>query len=381
LITRISVIGITAITAALVILLSAFNGIEEMITKLYSEFDPDLSIRIVKGKSFDESRMNFIHLSEVDGVERIAKGAEEEVILKHEDKWANATLLGVDSNFLSITKMEEHIIEGKGDLLVKNEPAALIGASLLDKLEGFIPANVGHESLIFYAPKRKIKIGPGKNPFFMQSFKLNGRYNFNREVNASSVILPLEAVQKFTESHARLTVVFVDVRNGKLRSVQEEIQNFLGSDFSVKSNLEKNELIFKTSKSEKLIVILILVFIFILAAFNLVASLIMLFVEKKNDMNTLFNMGADRSLIFRIFFIEGLLIAFKGILLGALIGYGVCFLQIQFGLLTMPNTGGEVFPMALSFKDGLLIFALVSVLSIIFSYFPVKYLVKNSLTN
>jgi lipoprotein-releasing system permease protein len=381
LITRISVIGITAITAALVILLSAFNGIEEMITKLYSEFDPDLSIRIVKGKSFDESRINFIHLSEVDGVERIAKGAEEEVILKHEDKWANATLLGVDSNFLSITKMEEHIIEGKGDLLVKNEPAALIGASLLDKLEGFIPANVGHESLIFYAPKRKIKIGPGKNPFFMQSFKLNGRYNFNREVNASTVILPLEAVQKFTEGHARLTVVFVDVRNGKLRSVQEEIQNFLGSDFSVKSNLEKNELIFKTSKSEKLIVILILVFIFILAAFNLVASLIMLFVEKKNDMNTLFNMGADRSLIFRIFFIEGLLIAFKGILLGALIGYGVCFLQIQFGLLTMPNTGGEVFPMALSFKDGLLIFALVTVLSIIFSYFPVKYLVKNSLTN
>jgi lipoprotein-releasing system permease protein len=335
----------------------------------------------VKGKSFDESRINFIHLSEVDGVERIAKGVEEEVILKHEDKWANATLLGVDSNFLSITKMEEHVIEGKGDLLVKNEPAALIGASLLDKLEGFIPSNVGHESLIFYAPKRKIKIGPGKNPFFMQSFKLNGRYNFNREVNATTVILPLEAVQKFTESHARLTVIFVDVRKGKLRSVQEEIQNFLGKDFSVKSNLEKNELIFKTSKSEKLIVILILVFIFILAAFNLVASLIMLFVEKKNDMNTLFNMGADRSLIFRIFFIEGLLIAFKGILLGALIGYGVCFLQIQFGLLTMPNTGEEVFPMALSFKDGVLIFALVSVLSIVFSYFPVKYLVKNSLTN
>lgn len=379
LITRISIVGITAITAALIILLSAFNGIEEMITKLYSEFDPDLNVRITKGKTFEASRIDLEQLYKIRGVERVAPAIEEEVILKHEDKWANATLFGVDSQFLSITNMKGHLLEGDAKLYADNEPAAIIGASLLDKLDAFIPSNVGHETLIFYAPKKRIRIAPGKNPFFMKPFKVNGRYNFNREVNASTVLLPIDAVREFTGSEGRLSVVFIDVEKGQLYFVQEEVKRILGPQFKVQSNLEKNELIFKTSKSEKMIVILILTFIFILAAFNLVASLIMLFVEKKNDMQTLISMGADHKLIFRIFFLEGLLVAAKGIIFGGLIGYAICIAQIQFGLLTMPNTGGEEFPMAISVRDGAIIFALVSSLSVLFSYFPVKYLVKNTL--
>ena len=122
----------------------------------------------------------------------------------------------------------------------------------------------------------------------------------------------------------------------------------------------------------------ILVFIFILAAFNLIASITMLFVEKKEDIHILKSMGADGKLIFRIFFYEGLLIAAKGIVFGLILGYGVCFLQLQFGLLEMPNSFGEVFPIMLTVKDGLLILFLVSSLSFLASYFPVKMLLKRN---
>lgn len=349
-----------------------------MIEKLYSEFDPDLSIRVKEGKSFNENRIDTTSITKLSEVNAIAFALEEEVILKHEDKWTNASLLGVDPSFLKIAEMDSHMVEGLPSLNEKGESYALIGASLLDKLDGFIPVNVGHESLIFYAPKRQIKFGLGRNPFYMKMFKLNGRYNYNREVNASTVILPIDEVRRFINQANRASVLFVDVKEKKLSSTKEAVQQIVGKDFEVKTNFEKNELIFKTSKSEKLVVILILAFIFILAAFNLVASLIMLYVEKKNDVRTLSNMGASRSLLFKIFFFEGLLIAGKGILIGGVLGYAICAVQLNWGLLTMPNTGGEVFPIALSFKDGLFIFSLVSVLSLIFSYLPVRYLLRTN---
>lgn len=349
-----------------------------MIEKLYSEFDPDLSVRIKEGKSFDQTRIDTARINKLPELNAVAFALEEEVILKHEDKWTNATLMGVDPSFLKIAEMDSHMVEGLPSLSEKGESYALIGASLLDKLDGFIPVNVGHESLVFYAPKRQIKFGLGRNPFYMKMYKLNGRYNYNREVNASTVILPIDEVRGFINQPNRASVLFVDVVGRNPKSTKEAVQAIVGKDFEVKTNFEKNELIFKTSKSEKLVVILILAFIFILAAFNLVASLIMLYVEKKNDVRTLSNMGASRSLLFKIFFFEGLLIAGKGIVIGGVLGYAICAVQLNWGLLTMPNTGGEVFPIALSFKDGLFIFSLVSALSLIFSYLPVRYLLRNN---
>jgi lipoprotein-releasing system permease protein len=154
------------------------------------------------------------------------------------------------------------------------------------------------------------------------------------------------------------------------------LQQVLGKDFLVRTNYEKNELIYKTSRSEKMIVVIILVFIFILAAFNLIASITMLFVEKKDNLRTLAAMGATERSLFGIFFLEGLLISGKGILIGFVLGYAVCFLQISQAWLVMPNSGGEAFPIALNFSDGLLILCLVTSLSLAFSYFPVRLLMK-----
>lgn len=376
-ITLISVIGITLITAALVILLSAFNGIERMIEQLYSDFDPDIAISSSEGKTFDEESIRLEDVLKVEGIAEVSRAIDEIVVLKHEQKWVNARMVGVDSSFLSISKMKGHIVDGEPIIHNSKGEFGIIGATLLDKLGGFIPENIGYESIQIYAPKRDAKVRLGSNPFHMQLLNISSRMNFNREVNAEKIVVPIDLARNLLNYKKDLNAIYVDVDSStSVDAVKQKLKEFLGEDFCVKTNYEKNELIYKTSKSEKMIVVIILVFIFILAAFNLIASLTMLFVEKKDNLNTLKAMGADHRSIFKIFFFEGLLISGRGIIFGLLLGYSICLVQLQFGLLTMPNSGGEAFPIALSFKDGLLIFGLVSILSLAFSYFPVRILMK-----
>lgn len=351
-----------------------------MIEKLYSDFDAPITIRSAQTKTFFESELNLNQLKQTVGVKQFSKATEETVVIKHEDKWANAQLLGVDSAFLTITKMSSHLVDGFPALYENNQSVGLIGASLLDKLGGYIPQAFGRESVIIYGPKRDMKMSVGRNPFHTQVIPIVGRMNFNREVNAENIVVPIELSRELLGyADNELSAIYVDVTDvSKKHTIKTTIQNQLGQQFVVKTNDEKNELIFQTSKTERLIVIVILVFIFILASFNLVASLTMLFVEKKEDISILKSMGADGQLIFRIFFYEGLLIAAKGIVFGLLLGYTVCVLQLQFGLLEMPNSYGEIFPIVLTLADGLMILFLVSILSFFASYFPVKMLLKRN---
>lgn len=367
------------ITAALIILLSAFNGIEGMIEKLYSDFDSDITIRSEVAKTFPESQIDFKALSIIDGVENSSKAIEEIVVLNHEKKRVNAVMVGVEESFLSFSKMDKHLVEGAGFLSKNDTEYGIIGASLLDKLGGFIPERVGYEEITVFAPKRDAKVRVGSNPFTTRRLSLAGRMNFNREVNAEKLIVPLSYARDVLNYSEDITAIYVDVKEGfENQSVKETIQQKLGKDFSVKTNYEKNELIFKTSKSEKLIVLIILLFIFILAAFNLVASLTMLFVEKKENVDTMISFGADKKTVFQIFFFEGILIAGKGIVFGLVLGYAICLAQLKWAILTMPNSGGEAFPIKLSLADGLLIVVLVSLLSFLFSYLPVRFLIKKN---
>lgn len=378
LITRISVVGIAAITAALIILLSAFNGIESMIESLYSEFDTDLTIRPAIGKTFNEGQFDKKWLK-TEGVNTYSFGIEETVVLKKDKKWTNAQLYAVDNKYLEITDMENHIINGEAKLQNKGVDLGIIGATLLDKLDGYIPENIGYERVVLYVPKNDIKIRPGKNPFRAKVLDLSGRINYNKEVNEQAIIVPLKLGQELLDAEDRLSAVYIDVKDEFASSdVKEDIQQKVGDQFIVKTNYEKNELIYKTSKSERIIVLIILLFIFVLAAFNLVASLTMLFVEKSDDVKTMQSFGASKSMLFKIFFFEGLLISAKGIIIGMLLGYLVSWLQIQFNLIEMPNSGGVAFPVVISWKDGVLIFSLVAILSTLFSYFPVRYLIRKN---
>lgn len=380
-ITRISVIGITLITAALVILLSAFNGIETMIENLYSEFDTDITVRVEKGKSFNEKRIDFDKLKKLEGVANTSKVVEEVVILKRDEKWVSAKLLGVEPSFLEMTNLPNHLIQGSAELTDGETSLGIIGAGVLEKLEGYIPKQVGRQSILCYVPKRDARIRPGKNPFETRNVELAGSMHYNREVNDEYMVVPLSLAKELMHYDQQISAIYLDAKPGVENSdLKKRVQQLVGKDFIVKTSYEKNELIFKTSKSERVIVLIILLFIFILAAFNLVASLTMLFVEKLENVRTMISFGTPRRYIFRIFFFEGLLISGKGILFGLLLGYGVCFLQLKFHLITMPNSNGEPFPISFSFADGVLIFSLVSLLSVFFSFMPVRYLIRKNIS-
>ena len=368
-------------TAVLVILISAFNGIESMVEDLYSEFDADIIIRSTKRKTFDQNTLNLKDIQSIQGVQATCRAVEEIVVLRHEKKWVNAKMIGVEDNYLQMAHVQKHMVDGFPHLTEKNVPTALIGAMLLQKLGGYIPTNAGHETLLCYFPKRDARVSVSSNPFRTQTITVAGRINYNKEVNESYIVLPLELASSMLGYNQDITAVYVSIKpTYDLEIIKEEIQQKIGGAFEVKTHLEKNELIYKTSKTEKLIVIAILVFVFILAAFNLVASLTMLYIEKKKNIITLQSFGANESFIFRIFFYEGLLIAFKGVIYGIVIGISVCLVQIYGKLLVLPNTDNQPFPIELTFKDGLFVLVLVSILSIIASYFPVKYLVyKNRL--
>jgi lipoprotein-releasing system permease protein len=381
LITRISVIGISVTTASLIILLAAFNGIESMVEKLYSEFDSDIIIRSTQGKTFDNSKFPYKSLNQVKEITETSNAIEEIVVLRNEKKWVNATLIGVQPSFLKMANIPFHIVDGVPKIEEKNKPMGLIGAVLLDKLGGYIPQNTGFETILGYFPKREAKVSATSNPFHIQPITLAGRINYNKEINEKTLVVPIEFAAKTLNYGNDITAIYLSVdTNSSLENVKASIQKTIGNQYIVKTHLEKNELIYKTSKSEKLIVIAILIFIFILAAFNLVASLTMLYIEKKKNILTLESLGANEQFIFKIFFYEGLLIAFKGVLIGVLIGISICLAQYYGHILTIPNASNQAFPIKLRWTDVLFVFSIVSIISVLSSYLPVKYLVyKNKI--
>lgn len=378
-ITRVSVIGITVITAALVILIAAFNGIEQMVAQLYSAYDAPITIRSTQGKTFLENTLDLAAVRSTPGVKNVSRAVEETVILKKQKKWVNAHLVGVDAGYLKDCNLDKHLVDGIPTFLDDQQATAIIGATLLDKLDGYISELDGKEELLLYTPLREAKIGSRKSPFMIAPLTVVGKMNYNREVNASELLVPLDFARNQLNYTTDITALFVSLAEGSDPTiVKESLQQQLGSKFEVKTAAEKNELIFKTSRSEKRFVVLILVFIFILAAFNLVASLTMLFIEKKENIQTLIRIGATNQFIFRIFFFEGLLIAAKGIVIGLILGISICALQLNFAFLAMPNSNGEAFPIAFNWKDGLMILSLVSSLSFAASYLPVWYLIKKA---
>ncbi len=371
--------GIAVITAALVIILSAFNGIEQMVSKLYSDYDPAITMRSTQGKTFDSTTVNLQDVRSIPGVISVSKAIEETVIVKRGKKWINARMVGVDYSFLEACRLKDHLVDGYPVLEENGEPTAVIGATLLDKIDGYISELDGHDALTLYTPLRDASIARLKSPFKVSPLKVVGRMNYNKDVNASDLLVPLNYAEMQLNYGKDITAVYVHTDKEHLEAVKAALEAKFGKRFRVKTAAEKNELIFKTSESEKKIVVLILLFIFVLAAFNLVASLNMLFIEKKENIETMERFGATKAFIFRIFFFEGILIAFKGILIGLVLGTLVCVAQMQFGLLQMPNTNGEAFPVILQVKDVLFILGTVIVLSVLLSYFPVRYLVRKTI--
>jgi lipoprotein-releasing system permease protein len=379
LITAISIVGIAVTTAALVILISAFNGIEQMIDRMYSEFDTDLSIQAADTKTFNASQIDLKKIKTATGVKSLSRTIDELVIIKNGERWVNARLIGVDSTFLEMAKINKHLLNKEQ---IKDYSDFVIpGAGLQEKLQIGIDMENNYEPIVIYAPKRKISIKPGQNPFYLENTNVSAILNYNREVNSEIVLSSFDFASQLLQYENEYSSIWIDLNeSADLEQTKKSIQELVGSSFKVKTRIEKNELIYKTSQSEKIIVICILIFIFILSAFNLIASLTMLFVEKKKHIASLLSMGLTKKNIFSIFFIEGILISSIGLFVGLALGYLICFSQLYGNFIVLPGTT-ESFPINPTIMDGIMILFLVVFLTILFSYSTVHFLVRNNFSS
>jgi lipoprotein-releasing system permease protein len=255
------------------------------------------------------------------------------------------------------------------------------GAGLQEKLQIGIDMENNYDPIVIYAPKRKISIKPGQNPFYLENTNVSAILNYNREVNSEIVLSSFDFASQLLQYENEYSSIWIDLNeSADLEQTKKSIQELVGSSFKVKTRIEKNELIYKTSQSEKIIVICILIFIFILSAFNLIASLTMLFVEKKKHIASLLSMGLTKKNIFSIFFIEGILISSIGLFVGLALGYLICFSQLYGNFIVLPGTT-ESFPINPTIMDGIMILFLVVFLTILFSYSTVHFLVRNNFSS
>lgn len=369
-------------TAALVIVLSAFNGIENLVINLFSTFEPDVKIESVQTKTFDKSYIPQ-EVYEVDGLINYSNVIEEIIILKNDDMFIIGKVKGVEPAFLEMSQMDANLLDGTAEIEVGDQPVGLVGVGALESLGGYIyGTDYPQETFTIYSPNRDEKISRRNVDAFTTSrIPIVGTFSFNNDVDESYLVVPLDYAADILEYKNEITALELDFEDGvDLDNKKGEIENLLGPSFKVKTIYEQNELIYQTSKSEKWITTLLLAFIFFLATFNMIASITMLVIEKKDNMQTLYSLGARKIQLQRIFFYEGLLINGFGLIFGLALGYGICLLQQQVGLIRMEGSVVEYFPITFKLNDLFVILGITLIFGFLAAYLPSKFLIKRIIT-
>lgn len=380
-ISGISMLGVAVGTMALVVVLSVFNGFDEVVKSLFNSFDPDLKIELNEGKTFTPDE-RFDDIQKLSGVAAYAEILEENALLKYGERQHIATIKGADESFIQVTGIDSMVYDGIMKLKDQNRPYAVVGQGVAFSLQiglNFI------NPLFVYMPKRlgQINIANPDDAFRRKHIFPSGIFSIEQDYDSRYVIVPIEFMRElleYTDEVTSIELKFDPVADPD--KVQEQIMDILGSDFSVKNRAEQNELFYKVMKSEKWAIFLILTFILIIASFNIVGSLSMLIIDKKNDIRSLRNMGANEKLIRRIFLLEGWLISIMGSFIGMLLGTGISWIQDKFELLKLSGSGTfiiDAYPVNLQAGDIVLVWITVLFIGFLAAMYPVREISKKYL--
>lgn len=358
----------------MVVLLSAFNGIEQMVAKLYTSFDAPITIQHQVRKTFFLNQLDLKRINQISGVKALSKEREELVVLRKKKRWINATLHAVDAVFIKEAAVSKHLINRVGVNHLPDPNAVFLGVDIFSKLK--LGLGSDQNDIVIYAPKQHLRRGLASAPFQTKQLMVAGALNYNQELNGTTLLCNFEAVTDLFNPKSALTRVNVYVApDADLSRVQAGIQKIAGNQFKVSTQFQKNELIYKTSQSERLVVFIILLFVFVLASFNLIAALTMLIHEKQSNLQILKAIGMPIDARFLVFFFEGQLLVNIGVALGLVFGLLLCWTQQYFGWLIVPGANVP-FPIVFKANDILSIFLSSSILGFVFTYFPVRFLLR-----
>lgn len=374
----ISVFSVAIGTFALVVVLSAFNGLEKLVESLFESFDTDVRIELKEGKTFHSNAINYEELAAISGVENYTRVLKEVCGVKYKKQQTIVQIKGVDKSYLTMSKIDSNIVEGRAILRQDNINYAIIGYGISLQLN--LHVDTGVENVTVYAPKRgRISTLNAMNSVYRKQISPAAIFYLSPEYDNKYIITSLEFAQDLLDYEDEISSIEILASEGAdLEALAEQLILFFGTDFSVKSRLEFNQLLYKTNKTEKWVTFLILVFILMIAAFNILSSLSMLIIDKKKDINTLTHLGANKKLIRSIFFLEGMLINLTGAISGLILGVGICLLQEHVGLIRLEGGIVDYYPVSLNPVELVYIIITVLVIGFLTSWYPVRNLTKAS---
>lgn len=376
----ISVAGVVIGTMAFILILSVFNGFDKLVKGMYNSFYPDLKIIPAEGKVFEITPDTLNLLREIKGVEVVAEILEDNAMLMYNDKPTHTTIKGVSENYNQINIIDSMMWHGTYAQYMQSSPMAVLGRGVFFQL-GMVRTN-DIRQLKVIVPKRKANISHDPNKTLNRKLVLlSGVFASQPEIDSKYTLVPLDFSRNLFEYYTELSSLEIKLdRNESERFIISEIENLLGPAYKVKNRYAQNALLYKTMKTEKFAIFLILALVLIILLFSLVGSLSMLIIEKKKDINILNSLGASKSLIQKIFFREGLLITFTGAVLGLFLGTLIAFLQEKFELVKLE--GGfviDAYPVDIQPGDFIIVTITVMAIGAIASYYPIRYLLKRNI--
>jgi lipoprotein-releasing system permease protein len=383
-ISAISVIGVTVGTMALVIVLSVFNGFDSVVKSLFSTFDPDFKISVAEGKTFIPDPGELERIRSLDGVEAVSEVLEENVLLLYDERQHIATIKGVDDHFADVTGLDSMIYEGSMTLKENHRYFAVVGQGVAISL-GMGLHFINPMYVYSIDRKSKINMAQPEESIRRDFIFPSGIFAIEQDFDSRYVIVPIEFARKLLAYEKEVTFLEVKLDPGAgEEALQEQIISILGDGYHVKNRQQQNELFYRVMKSEKWAIFLILTFILIIASFNIIGSLSMLIIDKKQDIVKLRNLGARNRLIERIFLVEGWLISITGSILGIALGTAISWIQQRFGLIKLQGSGSfviDAYPVKIEAPDIMLIWLTVLLIGWIAARYPVRQISRKYLKN
>ena len=374
-ISAISAIGMAVGTAALIIILSIYNGFDSLIKSMMGNVEPDLLITPSTGKVFVPEGETYDWIYDQPSVKNMCCVLQEQVFINYDNQQGLAIAKGVDWIYEEESPLRNHIRDGQFTLHRGDVPLAAVGVGLAHEM-GINPRF--RAPIEIYFPSRTGRISMANPTASLQDIDVwpSCTFAISNDIDSRLMILPIEKMRELLDYTDEVSAIEIRVVEGtdfkEIARLQKEISDRLGQGFKVKDRFQQNESLYKMMKYEKAAIYMILIFVIIIIAFNIFGSLSMLIIEKKDDIQTLRSLGAQENVIKRIFVLEGWMISLVGMAAGLIIGVGFSLLQQHFGFIKMPGSFiVQAYPIILSIWDILLTTAGVSIIGYLIALLPV----------
>jgi lipoprotein-releasing system permease protein len=373
-------VGIAFSTAALIIVLSVFNGLEGLLRSLYTSFDPEIKIELVKGKSFEMTEELLSKIKSITGVGIVTEVIEDYAYVRFRDADMVVTMKGVSDNFIDQHRLDNHLVDGELVLRENGMMYAIIGRGVQYALSIGIEENIFPLQVFYIKNTKSTSLDPSQL-YAQRALQPGGVFSIEKNIDENFIFVPLDFANDLLNYGNKRTSLEIQTKPGSsVHEIQQEIKETLGDSFRVLTNEEQHQDIYRLMKIEKLFTFLALSMLIVVASINIFFSLMMLALDKKKDISILSALGAHQSFIQKIFLNEGALIAFLGAGIGLVLGGAICWLQDTFGLvgMGMENAIVSSYPVKMRFSDFLLTATVIISITALVSFYPAHKASQNT---